>query len=75
MKKVLFIAVVFCVILFAGCKKTCHCVTKQSFPGEEPIVTTTTLTIDKGKCSDMNASQTSSFDGEVVSQTVECTQE
>ena len=75
MKKILLLSAVACVFLFAGCKKTCHCVTTQSFPDEIPMVTTTTITIEKGKCSDMNSSQTTTFDGEAISQTVECTQE
>ncbi|MBR4136709.1 MAG: hypothetical protein IKU03_09960 [Bacteroidales bacterium] len=72
MKKIILLAAIATMFCFAGCKKTCHCTTTQTFPGEEPMVTSTTLTIEKGKCSDMNASQTSSFDGDVVTQTIEC---
>ena len=39
------------------------------------MVTQTTVTIEKGKCSDMNATQTTSFDGDVMTQTIECVQE
>ncbi|MBO7647307.1 MAG: hypothetical protein J6S56_04330 [Bacteroidales bacterium] len=75
MKKVLLLTAVAMLFCFAGCKKTCHCTTTQTFPDETPMVTQTTVTIEKGKCSDMNATQTTSFDGDVMTQTIECVQE
>ena len=39
------------------------------------MVTQTTVTIEKGKCSDMNATQSTTFDGDVMTQTIECVQE
>ncbi len=75
MKKLLIVAAIASTLLFAGCKKTCHCTTTQVVPDEAPFITETTLTIEKGKCSDMNTTQTSSFDGETVTQTIECVQE
>ena len=75
MKKVLFVAAVACAFMFAGCKKTCNCTTTQQFPDEAPMVTHTTVTIEKGKCTDMDATQTASFDGETMSQTIKCEQE
>ena len=75
MKKVLLLIAVAGAFMFVGCKKTCNCTTTQTFPGEAPYVTTTTLTIEKGKCSDMNSTQTTTFDGETVTQSVECVRE
>ncbi|MBO4503369.1 MAG: hypothetical protein J5730_00960 [Bacteroidales bacterium] len=75
MKKVLLITAVACALMFTGCKKTCHCTTTQQFPDESPMVTETTVVIEKGKCTDMNATQTTTFDGETMSQTVKCEQE
>ncbi|MBO4489623.1 MAG: hypothetical protein J5741_08240 [Bacteroidales bacterium] len=75
MKKLLLLTAVAMLFCFAGCKKTCHCTTTQTFPGEAPMVTQTTVTIDKGKCTDMNATQTTSFDGDVMTQTIDCVQE
>ncbi|MCR4826243.1 MAG: hypothetical protein K5882_04740 [Bacteroidales bacterium] len=76
MKKVFLFAVVAVMFVFVGCSKTktCNCVTKQSFDGEQ-IVTNTTLTIDKGKCEDMNATQTMNMDGETLTQTIECAEQ
>lgn len=77
MKKVLLMAVVAGMFVFAGCSKTrtCTCVTTQALTGEAPVVTTTTLTIDKGHCEDMNATQTMSADGDTYTQTIECTEQ
>ena len=75
MKKVLLLVAVASAFMFVGCKKTCTCKTTQVFPDQDPIVTTTTVTIEKGKCTDMNAEQTSTIDGETISQKVECVQE
>ena len=75
MKKVLFVAAVACAFMFAGCKKTCNCTTTQQFPDEAPMVTHTTVTIEKGKCTDMNTTQTTSFDGGTFTQSVECVRE
>ncbi len=76
MKKLILLAFVAAMFAFVGCSKTrtCNCVTKQSFDGEQ-IVTNTTLTIDKGKCEDMNATQTMTMDGETITQTVECAEQ
>lgn len=75
MKKILLIVAVAAAFTVAGCKKTCHCTTTQQFPDEAPMVTHTTVTIEKGKCTDMDATQTATFDGETMSQTVKCEQE
>jgi len=75
MKKVLLIVAVATAFTVAGCKKTCHCTTTQTFPGETPVVTNTTVVIEKGKCSDMNAEQNTSFDEGTMSQVIKCEQE
>jgi major membrane immunogen (membrane-anchored lipoprotein) len=83
MKKILFVAFVSTVIL-VGCKKTCDCTTKRTYqyeiygqdyiPYGESNVTYdySTVTIKKGKCSDMNYRQTSSINGETVTEVVDC---
>ncbi len=75
MKKVLLLVAVASAFMFVGCKKTCNCTSTQQFPDEPAYVTHTTLTIEKGKCSDMNSEQTTTIDGETISQKVECVQE
>lgn len=70
MKKVCIASLLMLVaVAFASCSKTCTCTTTQEMPDMEPIVTTTEVTIEKGKCKDMNATQESSMG---ISQTVDC---
>lgn len=70
MKKVCIASLLMLVaVAFASCSKTCICTTTQEMPGMDPIVTTTEVTIEKGKCTDMNAKQESSMG---ISQTVDC---
>ena len=53
--------------------KDCKCTHTRNIPGEtEPMVTETTLTIEKGKCSDNDASQTTTFDGDTITQVIKC---
>lgn len=80
MKKVFLFAVVAVMFVFVGCSKTrtCNCVTTQSYVDDydtDEMVTTTTLTIDKGHCEDMNAEQTTSMEDVTYIQTVKCTEQ
>ena len=75
MKKVLLLMAVATMIGFCSCNKSkdCKCTTTQTIPGMDPVVTETTLTIEKGNCSDSNATQTSSIGGQSITQVIECT--
>ena len=75
MKKTLLLAVVALVFVCVGCNKTtnCKCTTTQEWQGiMEPSVTETTGTIEKGECSDMNATQTMNAGGDTYVATTEC---
>ena len=80
MKKLFLLTFVAVMFVFVGCSKTknCNCVSKQTIVDEyetQEFVTTTTLTIDKGHCEDMNATQTTVMPDGSMTQTVECTEQ
>ena len=73
MKKLFVIGMMILgVTAFVSCKKECSCTTTQSGPGMEPMVTTTTMTIKSGKCSDMNITQDMNVGAETMTQKIEC---
>ncbi len=73
MKKIILaLAMVACAATFTSCKKSCVCTTTQNMPGMGPMESTSEVTIQKGKCSDMNTTQTTNVYGETITQTVEC---
>lgn len=69
MKKLLLFAVVFGGIALTSCskEKDCKCDTKI----DDEVVGTTTTTIEKGDCSDLESSSTTLG----ITSSVECTQE
>lgn len=70
----MIVAVAAMALCAVSCNKTkdCTCTTTQSMPGMDPIVTTTTMPVEGGKCDDLNATSTTNTpDGKIV-QTIEC---
>lgn len=61
----------------AGCNKskTCNCKMTQNLPYVGPSVTNTTTTIEKGNCSDLNSTSTTTVEGVTVTTTMECTEQ
>lgn len=57
MKKVFFVASCIFALTFISCDKQSTCTCTTTMDGE--VMSTTTVQIDKGKCSDGNASVTS----------------
>ena len=59
-----------------GCNKSkdCKCTQTRDLPGMDPVVTVTTLTIEKGKCSDNDATQTTIIDGDTITQAIQCSE-
>ena len=76
MKKVMIFIAVAAMFAMAGCSKskTCNCKMTQNIPYVGPSVTTTTATIEKGNCSDLNSTSTTTMDGITVTTTMECTE-
>ena len=58
----------------AGCSKskTCDCTVTQDIPYVGPSTTTTTTTIEKGNCSDLNTTSTTTMDGMTVTTKMVC---
>ena len=67
MKKVFFVASCVLALTFVSCDKQSTCTCTSKIDGE--VLATETVQIDKGKCSDMNATVTSG--GMTVSTTCE----
>lgn len=61
----------------AGCSKskTCKCTITQNVPYVGPTTTTTTGTIEKGDCSDLNSTTTTTVDGMTITQTMVCVEQ
>lgn len=76
MKKATILAALAFVFVLVGCTKTkeCKCTTTQSWDIEEmePMVSTSTMTINEGKCSDLNANQTMNAGGQTYTMVNEC---
>lgn len=76
MKKLFFLSIACMAMMAVSCDKSkdCKCTTTQQWEGsmEEPAVTTTTQHIDKGECSDMNATQTMNAGGDTYTATIDC---
>lgn len=81
MKKVTILVALALVFVLAGCtkgengkKKQCKCTSTQSWDIEEmePMVSTSTLTINEGECSDLNAIQTMNAGGQTYTMVMEC---
>lgn len=68
---------VIAVFAITGCgkSKTCNCKMTQNIPYVGPSVTNTTTTIEKGNCSDLNSTSTTTIDGMTVTTTMECTEQ
>lgn len=60
-----------------GCSKTktCNCTVTQNIPYVGPSTTTTTGTIEKGNCSDLNTTTTVTMEGMSITQTMECVEQ
>lgn len=77
MKKAMFIIAVAAMFAIAGCSKTktCNCKMTQNVPYVGPTVTNTTTTIEKGSCSDLNSTSTTTVEGMTITQTMECVEQ
>ena len=77
MQKRIILASIALVFLAVGCNKTkeCKCETTQEWQNiGEPMTTQTQVTIDKGDCTDMNATQTMNAGGDTYVMHTECTE-
>lgn len=81
MKKFFLLACVVLSLAAVSCNKskTCNCTMTQDNPAlSSPVVTTQNVTIEKGKCEDMNTTQTTvipgdeDFDTDTITQKVVC---
>ena len=63
--------------VMVGCSKskTCRCTVTQNIPYVGPTTTTTTGTIEKGNCSDLNTTSTTTVEGMTITQTMECVEQ
>jgi len=77
MKKVLILLVATTLLVMMGCSKakTCNCKMTQNIPYVGPTVTNTTATIEKGSCSDLNTTTTTTVEGMTITQTMECVEQ
>lgn len=73
----MFIIAVAAMFAMAGCSKTktCNCKMTQNVPYVGPTVTNTTTTIEKGSCSDLNSTSTTTVEGMTITQTMECVEQ
>lgn len=76
MKKAMIFIAVAAMFAMVGCSKskTCNCKVTQNLPYVGPSVTNTTTTIEKGNCSDLNTTSTTTVEGMTVTSTMECTE-
>lgn len=76
MKKLLTLSLFVALLSFVSCdkSKTCNCTTvlKWNVEGMEPTVSERTTTIDKGECSDGNASQLMNAGGQQYTAEITC---
>lgn len=76
MKKITILAALALVFICASCNKSknCRCTTTQAWDLDdmEPMVTVVEGTIDKGECSDQNATQHMTAGGQTYTATVDC---
>ena len=62
-------------LTLAGCNKPkeCKCITTQTMPDMDPMVTESVMTAQDGKCDEQSVTQTiTAPDGEKMSQTIKC---
>ena len=73
----MFIIAVAAMFAIAGCSKTktCNCKMTQNVPYVGPTVTNTTTTIEKGSCSDLKSTSTTTVEGMTITQTMECVEQ
>lgn len=72
MKKLMIVAAVaLMAFVAASCTKTCNCTTVQTMDGV-PMQTVNSEAQTKGKCSDLNATQTVTNPAGTMVQTTEC---
>jgi len=74
MKKIMIAAVAVMALCAVSCNKSkdCTCTTTQTMPDMDPMVTTTVVTSDNGKCDKLNATSTTTTPNGNITQTVEC---
>lgn len=76
MKKTLLFVAIALAFGLTSCDKTknCSCTTTQAWDVDdmEPMVSTYSGTIEKGECSDMNATQRSNMGGQTYTAKTEC---
>lgn len=77
MKKTMILLAVAAMFVMTGCSKskTCNCTVTQNVPYVGPTTATTTGTIEKGNCSDLNTTTTITMEGMTVTQTMECVEQ
>lgn len=74
MKKNLAILAVVASVALVGCSKSkdCNCTVTQNMPGMGPMTTEAVYTAEDGDCSDLNATTTTTVNGQTITQTVKC---